>query len=222
MKIFRAKYPSLLSFLYPKRISRIDNTGSVYLTFDDGPVPEVTPWVLDLLAQYDAKATFFCIGENISKSPEIFKRIITEGHQIGNHTYNHLNGWSTSKKVYMDNIKQTERTFRIETGLSDNTLSTPIFKLFRPPYGKIKNSQARLVKNLGYEIVMWDVISGDYDQSFSPEKCYKNVMKNVRGGSTIVFHDSQKAFPNLEKILPQILEDLKNKGFKFRSLKDAL
>lgn len=235
MKLFRPKYPSVLKWLYPGRISRVENKKAIYLTFDDGPVPEVTPWVLDLLAKYKAKATFFCIGDNVQKYPDIFKRIQAEGHCIGNHTHNHLNGWKTPTSEYIKNVdlaenflkniekeKKKERNSNYELRTTNNEQQAPHYKLFRPPYGKIKNSQAKQLKNKGFKIVVWDVISGDYNEDFSAEECYKNVINNTEPGSSIVFHDSKKAFSNLEVVLPKVLEYYKEKGLEFRSLKDVL
>ena len=179
---------------------------SIYLTFDDGPIPVVTPFVLNTLKKFNAKATFFCIGENIDKYPEIFADVISEGHTIGNHTYNHLKGWNTDNNEYLNNIKKC----------SDLTRS----KLFRPPYGRIKQSQISEIKEQipGTEIVMWDVLSGDFDQSISTQTCINNVLKNSKNGSIIVFHDSIKAFDRLEHSLPVILENLSNNGFNFKVL----
>ncbi|MCM4155376.1 polysaccharide deacetylase family protein [Gramella sp. AN32] len=252
MEIFRARYPSFLKWLYPDRVSRIKDDHSIYLTFDDGPIPVVTPWVLDQLKKFHAKATFFCIGENIQKHPEIFQRIISEGHAIGNHTYNHLNGWNTSNQDYLNNILEAEevmcegrgtkdevrstkgegrigkyevrgkkyevRTKKYELWTKNSELKTPNFQLFRPPFGKIKNSQAKLLKKAGYQIVMWDVISGDYNENFTAEECKNNVLENTKPGSTIVFHDSRKAFKNLKEILPEILQFYAEKGLRFKSL----
>lgn len=231
MKLFLPKYPSLLKALYPERISKVGNKRAIYLTFDDGPVPEVTPWVLDTLKKYNAKASFFCIGDNVRKYPEIFNRILFDGHAIGNHTYNHLNGWNTSTSEYIKNTLKAEEimTKAGKQPLNNKPekinpeLQTPNFKLFRPPYGRIKNSQARQIKKAGLKIVMWDVISGDYDKEFSAEKCFQNIIKNTTTtGSTIVLHDSTKAWGNLKIILPKILEYYKEKDLEFRSLKDVL
>lgn len=225
MKYIRAKYPLILKMLYPGRISKVKHSNAIYLTFDDGPIPEVTPWVLDLLAKYDAKATFFCIGENVKKHPEIFKKIQEEGHCIGNHTYNHFNGWKTPTSTYVENTLMAEETMNDHTLNYDSEViqqDEVAFSFFRPPYGKIKNSQAKALKNQGYRIVIWDVISGDYNPGFSAESCFKNVIDNTVPGSTIVLHDSIKAMKNLKIILPQILEYYKGKGLEFRSLKDAL
>lgn len=235
MKFFWPKYPAFLKLLYPERISRINEPDSIYLTFDDGPVPEVTPWILDELKKFDAKASFFCIGENVKKHPEIFKRIIREGHSIGNHTHNHLNGWKTSASNYLENIRAAEEMMSVtrevmsekgkgnkkEPATLNPELSTPNFSLFRPPFGKIKNSQARMAIDGGYKIVMWDVLSGDYDRKLTHAECFSNVIDNAVEGSTIVFHDSKKACGNLREILPQVLNYYKERGYKFRSIKYA-
>jgi peptidoglycan/xylan/chitin deacetylase (PgdA/CDA1 family) len=182
-----------------------NNENKVYLTFDDGPTPEITEWTLAQLKKYNAKATFFCIGDNIRKYPEIFQKVVAEEHSIGNHTFNHLNGWKTSSQNYIENAKLYE--------VEHNKQNTPNSKLFRPPYGKIKPSQSKILRKLGYKIIMWEVLSEDYDRSVSPEQCLENVLKNVTSGSIIVFHDSQKANRNLEYALPRTLEFLKEKGF---------
>ncbi|MFY8182031.1 MAG: polysaccharide deacetylase family protein [Flavobacterium sp.] len=182
-----------------------NNENKVYLTFDDGPTPEITEWVLSNLKEYNAKATFFCIGDNVRKYPDIFQKVINEGHSIGNHTFNHLNGWKTNTSDYIKNVKlyETEHC----------KLNTEYCKLFRPPYGKIKPSQSKILRKFGYKIIMWDIISYDFDNTISMEKCLENVLKNVKSGSIIVFHDSKKAFTNLEYVLPRTLEFLKKKGF---------
>lgn len=183
----------------------------VYLTFDDGPTPEVTQWVLDELKKYNAKASFFCIGNNIQKYPELFKKVIKEGHAIGNHTFDHLNGWKTETEKYLENTKLCEDT------IQDNNSGLKS-KLFRPPYGKIKAAQAKKIHQLGYKIIMWDVLSADFDQTITSEKCLENVISNVKSGSVIVFHDSIKAQKNLMYALPKTLEFLKTNGFVFDSL----
>jgi len=184
----------------------------VYLTFDDGPTPEITEWTLSQLKQYDAKATFFCIGENIQKHPEIFNKVMNEGHSIGNHTFNHLKGWETKTEDYIQNFKQCE----IEI-LKQSKISNPS-KLFRPPYGKIKFAQSKILKKMGYKIIMWDVLSADFDNNISPEKCLENVITNVTSGSVIIFHDSVKASKNLEYALPKTLAFLKEKGYKCEAI----
>lgn len=198
--------------LFSNYVWDIPNNGNkVYLTFDDGPTPEITEWTLNLLKEYNAKATFFCIGDNIRKYPEIFQKVIGDGHSIGNHTYNHLNGWKTATDYYIENAKlyETEHC----------KLKTENCQLFRPPYGKIKPSQSKTLRKLGYKIIMWDVISYDFDATISKEQCLENVLKNVQSGSIIVFHDSKKAFQNLEYVLPRTLEFLKEKGFVFEKIK---
>lgn len=191
-----------------------NNENSVYLTFDDGPTPEITQWTLLQLKKYNAKATFFCIGNNVEKHPELFNTIIQEGHAIGNHTYNHLNGWKTETETYIKNAKQCE--IRISNQQSEiNNLKS---KLFRPPYGKIKSKQAKKLMELGYKIIMWDVLSADFDSSITPEKCLNNVISNVQSGSIIVFHDSVKGFKNLEYVLPKTLEFLKQNGYKCEAI----
>lgn len=182
---------------------------NIYLTFDDGPIPEVTPWVLDILADYDIKATFFCVGDNISKHPRIFQRILDENHSVGNHTYNHLNGWKTSEQDYLDNFNKTQTLIE-----SHNSTS----KLFRPPYGRITNSQAEAIKNLGFDIIMWSVLSKDYKLNIKPAKVYDNMLTNTKSGSIIVCHDNVKAFEVLKQSLPRTLEAFLGKGFVFGKL----
>jgi peptidoglycan/xylan/chitin deacetylase (PgdA/CDA1 family) len=190
----------------------------VYLTFDDGPIPNVTTFVLNTLKSFNVKATFFCIGDNISKHPEVFERIKADGHAVGNHTHNHLKGWKTDDKTYIDNFWQCQAL--------TNT------NLFRPPYGRIKKSQIRKLvsswqltvgkklktENSELQTVMWDVLSGDFDLRLSPEKCYQNVIKNTRNGSIIVFHDSLKAWDRLEYALPKSIEYLLQQGYQFKTL----
>jgi peptidoglycan/xylan/chitin deacetylase (PgdA/CDA1 family) len=197
------KTNSIIKWIFPNYIWDIPNRNAVYLTFDDGPTPQVTEWVLELLKKYNAKATFFCIGENIKKHPEIFRKISSEGHQVGNHTYNHLNGWQTSDEKYLENVALCQSEIYNQ--------ESKFFDLFRPPYGKITPSQSRKLRKLGYKIIMWDVLSADFDIMISKEKCLKNVLNNIQSGSIIVFHDSEKAFQNLEYALPRVLETLKNK-----------
>ncbi len=192
----------------------------IYLTFDDGPIPEITPWVLKKLRDYNAKATFFCIGDNVVKNPEIFKMILQEGHAIGNHTYNHLNGWETDRKTYTENILKAETVIQKFINIYNKTALShlPGNKLFRPPFGRIAVSQIKDLGKFDYKIVMWDVISGDYDQNKGYETCLRNVIKHTRPGSILVFHDSTKAFNNLQRILPEVLSIYSKSGFEFRSL----
>ena len=201
-----------IKLLFPKYVWDIPNhEKKVYLTFDDGPNPQITEWVLDQLQQYDAKATFFCIGNNIEKHPDIFQKIIDDNHAVGNHTFSHLKGWETDTNEYIENTRRCSLFMREkEKGISDKG---DTFELFRPPYGKIKTSQSRALRRLGYKIIMWDVLSRDFDKTITPEECLKNVLKNVETGSIIVFHDSIKAAQNLKYVLPKTLAFLKEKGF---------
>ena len=185
---------------------------NIYLTFDDGPTPKVTDWVLDTLSHYKAKATFFCIGKNIKNNSDIFKRIINNGHAIGNHTYEHINGWNVSNDEYLRSVIKTEEIIQKSEIKFQNS------KLFRPPYGKIKRSQTkRLIKN-NYNIIMWSVLSADFDKNIDEIICLQNVIKNVKNGSIVVFHDSVKAFDKLQVVLPKVLEHFNEKGYSFKSI----
>ena len=202
--MYLVRPPYLYKKILSKAIWRLNPLEKkIYLTFDDGPIPEVTSWVLNLLRQSTIKATFFCVGENVAKNPEIFNQIEEQGHSIGNHTFNHLNGWNTDTNKYIQNIKQCEEL--VQTNL------------FRPPYGKLKPTQSLLL-NPKYKIIMWDVLSGDYDKETPPEKCLKNVIDNVRNGSIILFHDSLKAKLNMQYALPLFISYAKEKGFQFARL----
>ncbi|MBP6549601.1 MAG: polysaccharide deacetylase family protein [Flavobacterium sp.] len=213
MSFYWIKTNSLVKKIFSNLVWDVPNTeNKIYLTFDDGPIPEITVWVLEELKKHDAKATFFCIGHNIEKHPEIFEKVINEGHSIGNHTFNHLNGWKTSTEEYLKN------TFLCEEQILESKICNLKSKIFRPPYGKIKPSQSKKLRRLGYKIIMWDVLSADYDTSISPEKCLENVLQNVSSGSIIVFHDSVKAFPNLEYTLPKALKYWTAKGFVFDTI----
>ena len=213
MSFYWIKTNSLVKKIFSNLVWDVPNTeNKIYLTFDDGPIPEITVWVLEELKKHDAKATFFCIGHNIEKHPEIFEKVINEGHSIGNHTFNHLNGWKTSTEEYLKN------TFLCEEQILESKICNLKPKLFRPPYGKIKPSQSKKLRRLGYKIIMWDVLSADYDTSISPEKCLENVLQNVSSGSIIVFHDSVKAFPNLEYTLPKALKYWTAIGFVFDTI----
>lgn len=184
-----------------------NNEKKIYLTFDDGPTPEITDWVLTELKKHDVKATFFCIGKNIDSNPELFQKIKNGKHSIGNHTMNHINGWKSETNEYIRNVIKCAEI------LSQKYISKSL--LFRPPYGKIKKEQSKILRKLGYKIIMWDVLSADFDSTITPDKCLKNVIGNVRSGSVIVFHDSIKASQNLKFALPRTLSFLKEKGYVF-------
>lgn len=210
-----ATIPGFVKWIFKRRIwegSARDK--AVYLTFDDGPIPEVTPWVLEQLKRYNAKATFFCIGDNVQKHPKILQQIYAEGHAIGNHTFNHLNGWKTSAPEYLLNTLKAQHL--IEKNLPEkNDGKKP---LFRPPYGRMTRKQGKQLRQRGFKVVMWSIISMDYNTSLSAEKCTKNVLKHVKPGSIIVFHDSLKAEKNLKHILPKILEELSRENYRFKEL----
>ncbi|WP_396168293.1 polysaccharide deacetylase family protein [Flavobacterium sp.] len=206
MKLHWVKTHWTIKKLFSNYVWDVPNMeNKVYLTFDDGPTPEITQWTLNQLKNYNAKATFFCIGDNIRKYPEVFKEVVKEGHSIGNHTFNHLNGWKTNTQDYIENAKLFEKEYYKRS--NENC------QLFRPPFGKIKPSQSKILRKMGYKIIMWDVLSVDFDITITPEQCLENVLQNVKSGSIIVFHDSVKAFANLEYALPKTLEFLQQKGF---------
>jgi len=203
------KTPWWARWLFSSYVWRIPTKEKVvYLSFDDGPHPVITPWVLQLLKKFDAKATFFCIGANVRKHPAIYQQVLEEGHAVGNHTWHHLNGWQTPVKDYLDDVARASELIQSN--------------LFRPPYGKIKAAQAKgLFRAIGKgrsKVIMWDVLSGDFDKSMTPQRCSEYVLKNVEAGSIVVFHDSEKAFSNLENALPTILSALNNEGYKFEKI----
>jgi peptidoglycan/xylan/chitin deacetylase (PgdA/CDA1 family) len=210
--LYFVKTPQIVKRLFPKLIWNMPtNNKTIYLTFDDGPTPEITHWVLKQLKLYHAKATFFCIGKNITNHPTIINDIKQNGHTIGNHTYNHLNNWKVSGKTYINDVKQTNEVLKQHLGAESN-------QLFRPPYGKIRLASAKKLRKKGYNIIMWDVLSADFDQSITPEKCLENVLQNTTNGSIIVFHDSVKAFENLKLCLPETLAYFSKNGFDFKVL----
>lgn len=175
----------------------------IYLTFDDGPVVGVTDVILDVLKKYGANATFFCLGKQVEANKELFQRILLEGHAVGNHSYSHPNGWKTDNETYFENIQKGQQLIHSN--------------LFRPPYGRISLSQIKALK-MTYKIIMWDVLSYDYDASVPFEKCIENVVDNVENGSIVVFHDSEKAKANVLAALPKVLEYLTAKGYSFKGL----
>ncbi len=217
MKTYFVKTPKFVQRLFPKRIWAFSTTKKeIYLTFDDGPIPKVTPWVLDLLKTYNAKATFFCIGKNISKHPEIFKKILSDRHSIGNHTYNHLNGWKTNTEEYIDNCEKFDEILKqVQSDKSTITKQQATSNnLFRPPFGKLTSKQSKILQKKGYKIIMWNVLSADFDKSISKEKCLENVLKNIQVGSVVVFHDSLKSEEKLRYVLPKVLDFITHKKWK--------
>lgn len=205
--MYFVRTPDWLSACFPQFIcheSRLEKV--LYLTFDDGPIPELTPWVLELLATYQAKATFFCVGDNIRKYPTIFKQLQKENHAVGNHTFHHLDAWKTQKSVYLEDVQACEKEVAS--------------KLFRPPYGHLTLPTIKFLKQ-HYAIVLWDVLSGDFDPTISSETCLQNVLTNARNGSIVVLHDSLKAEQHLRYVLPKILEHFSELGFRFERLKTS-
>jgi len=201
--MYWVKTPPFVQFILKRLIWRVGNTRCVHLTFDDGPVPEATPWVLDTLAAAGITATFFCVGENAEKYPAIYQRIIDEGHTVGNHTYNHLNSWKTDNQEYLDNVDKANKVINS--------------KLFRPPYGKISPRLYNILSQ-NYDIIMWDVLSGDFDTSITAKQCVANVTSSASEGSIIVFHDSIKAIDKLKIVLPQVISFFQEKDVKMAKL----
>jgi peptidoglycan/xylan/chitin deacetylase (PgdA/CDA1 family) len=197
----------LLRQVYPACLWRMPTKDKkVYLTFDDGPHPKATPFILDQLRRYQAKATFFCIGKNVAEYPELYQRILQEGHRTGNHTYQHLNGWKTPDKQYFEDILEAKK-------LVDSTL-------FRPPYGRITRWQLAQLSSpaLQMKAVMWTLLSGDFDPSISSEQCVENVIRPMKKGAIVVFHDSEKALPHITYALPRVLQHLSENGYMMNSI----
>ncbi|HSH50194.1 MAG TPA: polysaccharide deacetylase family protein [Bacteroidales bacterium] len=196
---FAAIFFRHLTWYFPQRKNEI------FLTFDDGPIPDITPWVLSILKEYNAKATFFCVGQKVQKNIALYQQIMNEGHAVGNHSYSHLSGWKTKNQEYYKDIYKA-------SGLIHSNL-------FRPPYGKITLQQIKQLKD-EYRIVMWDVLSYDYHPKITPQKCLRNVLQKITSGSVVVFHDNQKALKNLHYTLPLVLQYFSEKGFVFKPITD--
>lgn len=197
--------PFVYRMLYPETIWRIPGKEkTVYLTFDDGPIPEVTPWVLDILDHYDVKATFFCVGDNVARNPHLFEELKRRGHQVGNHTMNHIQGIKFGVSGYLKNVDKADKYI------------DSIF--FRPPHGHMKLAQVRALRHR-YRIIMWDVVTRDYSKKLDPELVLENVKKYTRNGSIVVFHDSLKAEKNLRYVLPKAIEWLLENGYRFETLR---
>ncbi|SFC67459.1 Peptidoglycan/xylan/chitin deacetylase, PgdA/CDA1 family [Parapedobacter composti] len=202
--MYTVRSPFILRWLYPKLTwhrSRAEKR--IFLTFDDGPIPDVTPFVINTLKTYQVKATFFCVGENIKKHPDLFDMLLENGHRVGNHTYNHLNGWKTPAGMYLENVAHCQQLTQT--------------KLFRPPYGRATRAQLNRLRQ-DFDVVMWDVLSGDFDTKLRPEKCLQNVIRHTCNGSIVVFHDNVKAVPRLTYALPRAIEHWLNQGYRFGTL----
>ncbi len=205
---FPARIPSWIKWIYPSFVWQMPGVEkALYLTFDDGPHPTITPIVLDLLSKYNAKATFFCIGDRAKRYPEILERIRLEGHAIGNHTQHHVNGWATLDRDYIDQVNQAAEFIPS--------------KLFRPPYGRIKRSQAGLLQKEGYKLVMWTILSADYDHKLSKEECLNRVVRRIESGDIYLFHDSEKGEERMLSVLPSLLKVATDKGFLFKKIEEV-
>jgi peptidoglycan/xylan/chitin deacetylase (PgdA/CDA1 family) len=207
-------YPTKFPFFFRRLFTSLhydlpNNNRKIYLTFDDGPTPEITQWVMNELDKVQAKATFFCIGNNVVKYPEIVTKLLQKGHQIANHSYNHAKGWNTTVADYIAEISKTEKLLQEFTKTK---------KLFRPPYGRITRKQINEMQALDYHIIMWTIVVGDFSQGLNPKKAIDYLSQKTQAGSILVFHDSVKAFPKLKQILPEVLQNLKNAGFVFDTL----
>ena len=207
--IIPALIPRMVTWLFPNRVWQIPTAQKeIFLSFDDGPHPRITPLVLDMLATHGAKASFFCIGDRVKRFPGIYQRILDEGHAIGNHTFHHLNGWKTNDADYLTNI--TEAALCIDS------------RLFRPPYGRIKGSQARAIVAKGFKTIMWTVLSGDYDAKLNPAQCANRVLENIEPGFIFLFHDAEKAEKNMLFALEKLLEACKIQGVRCEKINDKL
>jgi peptidoglycan-N-acetylglucosamine deacetylase len=203
--MFKHTLPFFLPLLIPSLTWKVEtNDKVVYLTFDDGPHPEITPWVLDQLKAYGAKATFFCVGQNVVNHPKVFQSVLNGGHNVGNHTFNHLSGWSHSQNAYLQNI--------------DACAEVVNSRLFRPPYGRVVPWQIDTIKQKGYQIIMWDILTQDYNANIDIQNAITTTIRKTKPGSIIVFHDSVKAEAQLKQILPAVLQELSSQGYKFKSL----
>ena len=204
MSFYLTKIPSIVKPLASDLIWNLrPQIPTLYLTFDDGPVVGVTDKVLEILDEYNAKATFFCVGENVEKNSGLFEQIRNQGHSVGNHSYNHLSGWKTNNYAYYKNVLKADELIRS--------------KLFRPPYGRITRQQVKGLKKR-YNIIMWDVLSGDFDVNLNPETCINNVISASKSGSIIVFHDSEKSKTNLLETLPEVLRYYTVEGYIFKNI----
>lgn len=210
MGFYWIKTPRIISsFFSDTLLWKVPYSNDVYLTFDDGPHPETTPWLLECLGQYGVKGIFFCVGHNVERYPSLFQEILSEGHQVGNHTYSHLDAWRVEVWTYLKDVRKAEQVLSSIAGKS--------ISFFRPPYGHLK-PRVRLTLHRRYQIVMWDILTGDFDRSLNVKETLKKIFQNIEGGSIIVFHDSVKAFPRMKKMLPPLLQFLQNEGYAVQLL----
>ena len=208
--MYLVKTPRLVQKLLPNfhwKVSSPSASPTIYFTFDDGPIPQLTPWVVEQLEAFDAKATFFCVGNNVRRYPELVKATLAAGHSIGNHTMHHLDGWQSDNMPYFHDVRHC--AVQVKTSL------------FRPPYGRLKPSQAQFLQR-HYQVVMWDVLSGDFDPELTAEDCFQNVVRNAGPGSIVVFHDSLKAEKKVRDILPRLLAHYAALGYRFEALTPEL
>lgn len=215
MRFVPVKIPTFIQWFFPNYVWDFSSKEKIlYLTFDDGPTPEITQWTLNMLKKYNAKATFFCIGNNVVKHPDIFNAILNQGHSIGNHTQDHLKGWENSTEKFLENVVKAHAVINKELKNSSQKIS-----LFRPPFGQLKKSQGKAIIQLGYKIIMWSVVAFDWEQKISKKQCLKNVIsKTSAKNNIIVFHDSVKASRNMMYALPKVLEHFSKKGYVFKAI----
>ena len=205
-----------LRWIYPHAIWRMDPSAkAVYLTFDDGPIPEATPYVLEVLAHYGIKATFFMVGDNVRKHPDVFRQVVAEGHRIGNHTFNHIGGFRWLSWKYLENTQKANDIMQTTMEQAGVKPERPL-DLFRPPHGWMRTLQYRAIRRQGYRIIMWDLVTRDYSRRLTAEEVMVNVKRYARNGSIITFHDSLRSIEKLRQILPAALEWLLAQGYEFR------
>lgn len=203
LRAFRV--PQWIQWLYPGALFSVSGCDRVlFLTFDDGPTPELLPWILEQLTRFEAQATFFCVGENVMRYPELFSAVIENGHRPGNHTHHHLSAAQTAKVHYLHDIRKAEHYIGR--------------KLFRPPYGRLSPSQTQRLQKLGYQVVFWSLLSYDFDPRLHASFILEQLKRKVRNGDIIVFHDNPKAAPHLYKVLPSFLAHCRQQGFRFAVL----
>lgn len=205
--LYLVKTPGWLKKLFPGCVWDMPvKDKTLYLSFDDGPHPTITPFVLEQLKKYNAKATFFCVGNHVAKYPDIFQQVMKEGHAVGNHTFHHINGWKTTNEDYLNDIKKADAYIHS--------------RLFRPPYGRLKRSQlSRLTRGENkMAVIMWNILAGDWDIDMEPEKCYRRMKRKISPGDIIVFHDSEKAWDRMSYTLPLLLQDFSLLGYQFRAI----